>query len=206
MTAATKKDWSLRICIDPRSLNLALKRGHQHLSVLEDILPDLARANVFSTVDLSHGYWHCILQEDSGLLTTFPTPFWRWVDTPSLWTLCEFGDLSKPTSTGNARHSWWGYQRSWKEPYVTVKTLQRKVHAAQQGESGSESATTELNGTSTDYARFEVKAILKLETAKTKEVINRLNGTLNCLSKFLPKLSRVLEPLRRLTQKGIEFC
>ena len=64
----------------------------------------------------------------------------------------------------------------------------------------------DCNGTSTDYARIEVKAILKLETAKTKEVINRLNGTLNCLSKFLPKLSRVLEPLRRLTQKGIEFC
>ena len=63
-----------------------------------------------------------------------------------------------------------------------------------------------FNGTSTDYARFEVKAILKLETAKTKEVINRLNGTLNYLSKFLPKLSRVLEPLRRLTQKGVEFC
>ena len=84
--------------------------------------------------------------------------------------------------------------------------MQRKVHAVQQGESGSESATTELNGTSTDYARFEVKAILKLETAKTKEVINRLNGTLNYLSKFLPKLSRVLEPLRRLTQKDVEFC
>ena len=86
MTAATKKDWSLRICIDPRSLNLALKRGHYHLSVLEDILPDLARAKVFSTVDLSHGYWHCILQEDSSLLTTFPTPFWRYG-----WTRLLFG-------------------------------------------------------------------------------------------------------------------
>ena len=217
MTAATKKDWSLRICIDPRSLNLALKRGHYHLSVLEDILPDLARAKVFSTVDLSHGYRHCILQEDSSLLTTFPAPFWRYG-----WTRLLFGlSVSSETfqngllqamhswwhvNSWSWRHSWWGYQRSWKEPYVTVKTLQRKVHAAQQGESGSESATTELNGTSTDYARFEVKAILKLETAKTKEVINRLNGTLNYLSKFLPKLSRVLEPLRRLTQKGVEFC
>ena len=86
MTAATKKDWSLRICIDPRSLNLALKRGHYHLSVLEDILPDLARAKVFSIVDLSHGYWHCILQEDSSLLTTIPTPFWRYG-----WTRLLFG-------------------------------------------------------------------------------------------------------------------
>ena len=81
MTAATKKDGSLRICVDPRSLNLVLKRGHYHLSVLEDILPDL-----FSTVDLSHGYWHCILQEDSSLLTTFPTPFGR-----CGWTRLLFG-------------------------------------------------------------------------------------------------------------------
>lgn len=40
--------------------------------MLEDILPDLVRAKVFSTFDLSHGYWHCILQEDCSLLTTFP--------------------------------------------------------------------------------------------------------------------------------------
>ena len=41
--------------------------------MLEDILPDLARyrAKVFSKVDLSHGHWHCILQEDSSL----PSPF-----------------------------------------------------------------------------------------------------------------------------------
>ena len=60
MAVATKKDGSLRICIDPRSLNLALKREHYQLPVLKDILPDLAIANVFSTFDLSHGYWHCI--------------------------------------------------------------------------------------------------------------------------------------------------
>lgn len=216
MTAATKKDGSLRICIDPRSLNLALKRGHYHLSVLEDILPDLARAKVFIWWHLFIR-WHCILQEDSSLLTTFPTPFGRYG-----WTRLLFGlSVSSETfqnrllqvmhswwhlNSWSWRHSWWGYQRSWQEPYVTVETLQRKVHAAQQGESCSESTTTELNGTSTDYARFEVKAILKLQTVKTKEDINRLNGTVNYLSKFLPKLSRVLESLRRLTQKGVKFC
>ena len=52
----------------------------------------------------------------------------------------------------------------------------------------------------------KVEAILKLETPKTKEDIERLNGTVNYLAKFLPKLSQVMEPLRRLTQKGVEWC
>ena len=41
--------------------------------MLEDIHPDLARyrAKVLSKVDLSHGHWHCILQEDYSL----PSPF-----------------------------------------------------------------------------------------------------------------------------------
>ena len=83
MAAATKKGGSLRICIDPQSL-LALKRGHYQLPVLEDILPDLVRVNVFSKVDLNHGYWHCVLEEDSSALTTFSTPFgrYRWKRLP----------------------------------------------------------------------------------------------------------------------------
>ena len=71
MAIATKKNGSLRICIDPRSLNLALKREHYQLPVLDDILPDLAKAKIFGKVDLNHGYWHCTLEEDSSMLTTF---------------------------------------------------------------------------------------------------------------------------------------
>ena len=86
MAIATKKDGSLRICIDPRHLNLSLKREHYQLPVLDDILPDLAKAKVFSKVDLSHGYWHCTLDEESSLLTTFSTPFGRY-----RWTRLPFG-------------------------------------------------------------------------------------------------------------------
>lgn len=44
MAITTKKDGSLRICIDPLSLNLALKRERYQLPILQDILPDLAKA------------------------------------------------------------------------------------------------------------------------------------------------------------------
>ena len=86
MAIATKKNGALRICIDPRSLNLALKREHYQLPVLDDILPDLAKAKIFSKVDHSRGYWHCSLEEDSSMLTTFSTPFGRY-----RWTRLPFG-------------------------------------------------------------------------------------------------------------------
>jgi hypothetical protein len=60
---ATKKSGALRICIDPRPLNKALKRETYHLPVLDDLNPDLARAKVFSSVYLTAGYWHCVLDE-----------------------------------------------------------------------------------------------------------------------------------------------
>ena len=77
---ATKKSGALRICIDPRPLNQALKRETYQLPVLDDLMPDLAKAKVFSTVDLTAGYWHCVLDDASSLLTTFATPYgeYKW--------------------------------------------------------------------------------------------------------------------------------
>ena len=51
----------------------------------------------------------------------------------------------------------------------------------------------------------KVEAILKMESPRTKKDIERLNKTVNCLAKFLPKLSQVMKPLRKLTHKGIEW-
>lgn len=47
-----KKNGNLRICIDPRPLNKALKREHFQLPTLDDLLPELADSKVFSTLDL----------------------------------------------------------------------------------------------------------------------------------------------------------
>ena len=81
---ATKKSGALRICIDPRPLNQVLKRETHQLPILDDLMPELVRAKIFSTVDLTAGYWHCILDHESSLLTTFATPFgrYRWKRLP----------------------------------------------------------------------------------------------------------------------------
>ena len=44
LAVAVKKTGALRICLDPRPLNTALRRERYQLPVLEDILPELSEA------------------------------------------------------------------------------------------------------------------------------------------------------------------
>ena len=91
LSLVVKKNGNLRVCIDPRPLNKALKREHFHLPVLEDLLPELADSKVFSTLDLRDGFWHLKMDETSSRLTTFATPFGRF-----RWKVLPFGIAPAP--------------------------------------------------------------------------------------------------------------
>ncbi|XP_058827487.1 uncharacterized protein LOC131687427 [Topomyia yanbarensis] len=82
---------SIRICLDPIPLNKALKRPHLQFTTIDEILPELGKAKVFSTADARKGFWHVVLDEDSSRLTTFWTPFGRY-----RWTRLPFGIASAP--------------------------------------------------------------------------------------------------------------
>ena len=73
-----KTNGSLRICLDPKDLNKAIRREHHVTATLEEILPKLAGAQVFSIVDVKCGYWNVELDNVSTYLTTFNSPFGRY--------------------------------------------------------------------------------------------------------------------------------
>ena len=58
LVIATKESGDLRLCLDPKQLNKALKRERYPLPVIDDVLPDLSRAKVFTKVDARNGYCH----------------------------------------------------------------------------------------------------------------------------------------------------
>ena len=62
---AKKKRGGLRICIGPPELNQAFKRERYTLPVLADVLHELGQSTVFSKADLSSGFWHVQLDEES---------------------------------------------------------------------------------------------------------------------------------------------
>ena len=79
-----KKDGSMLLCIDSKHLNKALLQPQYLSSVIDDILPELAGARVFSVADARTGFWHVRLDEESSLLTTMTTPYggFRWTRMP----------------------------------------------------------------------------------------------------------------------------
>ncbi|UYV63348.1 K02A2.6-like [Cordylochernes scorpioides] len=75
LVKSTKK---LRICIDPRELNVALKRAEYPIPTIEEIIPNLQNAKIFTVVDTKDGFWNVKLSDESSNLTTFWTPFGRY--------------------------------------------------------------------------------------------------------------------------------
>ena len=51
-----KKPNKLRICLDPKDLNKAIKRPHHPIPTIDDILPQLSKAKVFSVLDAKDGF------------------------------------------------------------------------------------------------------------------------------------------------------
>jgi hypothetical protein len=60
-----RKPGKLRICLDPKDLNRAIKREHYHLQTIDEIIERLPKACVFSRFDATHGFWHIQLDNDS---------------------------------------------------------------------------------------------------------------------------------------------
>ena len=51
----------------------------------------------------------------------------------------------------------------------------------------------------------KARAVLEMSRPVDAEGIQRLNGFINYLAKFLPQLAQVMEPLHRLTQPDVDF-
>ena len=64
-----KKNGSLRLCLDPKDLNKAIKREPYQMPTTESILLKL---------DASNAYWQIPVDEESSRLLTFNSPYGRY--------------------------------------------------------------------------------------------------------------------------------
>ena len=79
-----KPNGSLRLCLDPKDLNKAIKRNQWYSRTIDDILSELARSKYKTLKDATSGYWHIVLDLASSLLTMFNMPWgkFRWLRLP----------------------------------------------------------------------------------------------------------------------------
>lgn len=84
LSSLWRKMANVRLCVDTKPLNQALKRNHYPLPTIEDVLPELTNARCFTVLDAKNGFWHVSLDEESSYATTFGTPWgrYRWLWMP----------------------------------------------------------------------------------------------------------------------------
>ena len=229
LVVVAKPNGKIRLCLDPRPLNKALKRCRHPIPTIDDVLPELSNAKVFTKVDCSNGYWQVKLDDESSLLTTFNTPFGRFK-----WKRMPFGispageifqqrldqaidDLEGVRTvaddiliTGNGAT----LEEATADHDLKIKRLFERCRAKQ---IKLNSSKIEFKKTSMPYIGHiltpdgvkadpaKVKAILEMKQPSDVAGVRRILGTVNYLAKFLPHLSQVSEPLRQLTKKDHPF-
>ena len=70
---ATKNPDEIRLCVDMREANAAIKRTRHVTPTIEELITDLSGAKVFSKIDLRSGYHQLMLKQECRYITTFST-------------------------------------------------------------------------------------------------------------------------------------
>ncbi|XP_063951721.1 uncharacterized protein K02A2.6-like [Lytechinus pictus] len=224
-----KKPQKLRICLDPKDLNRAIKRPHYPIPVIDDILPNLAKAKVFTVLDAKDGFWQVKMDEASSYLTTFSTPFGRY-----RYKRMPFGISSAPEEFQRRQHeiieglpgveviaddfivfgsgdtkeeALADHDRNLEEFLKRARKVNLKLNRAKLKLRQS-TVTYMGHKLSTDGLRPDpekIRAVVGMAPPADKKGVQRLLGSVTYLAKFLPRLSEVAEPLRRLTDKEAHF-
>lgn len=90
LACSTKKDGSLRICLDPQKLNSSLKRCPHKIPTVEELNPKFANTKLFSKLDAKAGYWSIHLDADN-----ISHSIWQiLLETSAFWSKCVTRFLS----------------------------------------------------------------------------------------------------------------
>ena len=226
---ATKESGDLRLCLDPQQLNKALKRERYPLPVIDDVLPDLSRAKVFTKVDARNGYWHMQKDDQLSKLTTFDTPYrrYRWKRLPfgvsvaseifqkrlnqaldrldGLLTVHDdvviYGvGETEEEATADHNAKLKQFLQQCKERGVKLNKKKLKQLCKEISYMGH---LVTADGLKPDPGKID--AVCNMPKPKDVKAVWQFWGFVNYLAKFLPRLSETLEPIQQLTCKEVPW-
>ena len=214
-----KANGQIRICVDLKRLNMCVLRERYILPTMDDLVPQLQGAQVFSRLDAASGFWAVPLDADSQKLTTFITPHGRYC-----FRRLPFGITSAPEI----------FQRLMNDllrelPGVVLYMDDILVFGSNKAEhdqrlnrvmTAIENSGLKLNRKKCEFtvskleflghtvsaegikpSENKVKAIVDLPEPRNVGELRHALGMMNYLGKYCSKLSETLKPLHDLLCK-----
>ena len=224
MVATYKKNSEeIRLCIDHRDLNQALKRPHHPTRTVEEFAAKMDGATVFSVLDAQCSFWQIPLDYQSSLLTTFSTPHGRYRFLRMPYGICSVSDV---------------YQRTMEQLFADLPCsiiVDDILVGGRTKEEHDQNLKTVLDRIRKINMRLDPKKCrfsltqvsyvghvftatgLKPDPAKVSTItdmpppddvtaLQRFIGMVTYLAKFIPNLSDLAAPLRELTHSDIHWC
>eukprot|EP00794_Sanderia_malayensis_P019335 gene19335-biopygen16222 len=220
---STKKDGNVRICVDMRAANTAIKRVRHLIPTVADVSLELNGAKFFSKLDLSQAYHQLELHPDSRYITTFSTHLGLYRYKRLNFGTNASAELFQHTLQQHL-HGMAGVQNIADDIIVFGRTRQEHDHALDNclkrlkekgltlNKSKCRFLNTELEffgqifseqGTRPDPHR--VQDVMDAAVPQTVSELRSFLGMVNYSSKYIANFATIATPLRELTKTGVVF-
>ena len=213
-----KSDGSMRICLDPKPLNEAIKREHHKLPTADDVHSKFAN-KIVTVTDERHASWQVPLTENSSYLCTFHTPWGRNCFLKMPFGLCSvsevmqkrnesiFGDTQNVhviaddiiiAAENEEEHDKIFAQVLERARSEGIKFTKEKIQCKVREVKyiGNIISSDEMKP---DPAK--INAIVNMQRPDSLESLRRLLGLVKYLSQYIPGESDITAPLRDLLKE-----
>ena len=223
LVVVPKSSGAVRLCVDFTALNKYVRRERHTLPSVDHTLGQLSGAKYFTKLDANSGFYQIPLSSESQLLTTFITPFGRF-----MFTRLPFGISSAPEHfqkrmnailSGVPGHVCqmddtllWGRTEEEHDDRVNIALQKLAENGVTLNPDKCLFKVTSvtflgqvIDGEGVHPNPDKVRGIVGCPPCRDVPDVRRFLGMVNQLSKFSPSLSSLSEPIRSLLKKDNDF-
>ena len=213
----------IRICVDMRVPNQAVKRERHVTPTIDDIIVDLNGACVFSKLDLNAGYHQVKLDPKSRDITTFTTHVGLRRYKRLIFGISSAAEMFQ-TIVRDCLNGLEGVRNISDDIIIFAKDqeshdrrLRECLQRLREKNITLNKAKCKFNKSEVDFFGYifskqgmrpdpeKVKAVKDAERPTTPAEIRSLLGLANYVSRFIPDFATIAAPLRLLTHKDVEW-
>jgi hypothetical protein len=221
----TKRDGSLRFCVDYRHLNEVTRKDSFPLPKIDDTLQALEGSVWFSTLDLASGYWQVEMDPDDAPKTAFTTERGLWQFKVLPMGLCNAGATFQRLMQMVFRGLDWRvlliylddlivHSKTFDEHLVRLREVFHRLQTAGLKLTPKKCRLFQrqvtflghvVSGAGIQTDSTKTDAVTKWPTPKSVRDVRAFLGFCGYYRRFVRGFAEIARPLHRLTEKNAEF-